>query len=119
MRDFISQRTGQRIGNGTRRVVFPKMSYLGQKPKLGLEMILHAKDNGVSFGWIGMDSFYGEQPWLRTEIAAEKLIYIADIPVNTIVWLDKPETGYQREKEITDAFQRKRGCLKVNRIRSR
>jgi len=38
-----------------------------------------ARDNGVPFGWIGMDSFYGEQPWLLNEINSEGMIYIADI----------------------------------------
>ena len=49
------------------------------KAELGLEMIIHARDNGVPFGWIGMDSFYGEQPWLLNEINSEGMIYIADI----------------------------------------
>ncbi|MEA1944897.1 MAG: transposase, partial [Euryarchaeota archaeon] len=61
-------------------------------------MIRSARDNGVPFGWVGVDSFYGEQPWLRNEIAAEGLIYIADIPVNTRVWLNKPETGIPERK---------------------
>ena len=68
------------------------------KAELGLEMVLHARDNGVPFGWIGMDSFYGEQPWLLNEIDSEGMIYIADIPVNTRVWLDKPETGVPARK---------------------
>nr|AAU82832.1 transposase, ISRSO17 family [uncultured archaeon GZfos1D1] len=68
------------------------------KAELALKMILHARDNGVPFGWIGMDSFYGEQPWLRNEIASEGMIYIADIPVNTRVWLNKPETGIPERK---------------------
>lgn len=49
------------------------------KAELGLEMIIHARDNGIPFGWIGMDSFYGEQPWLLNEINSEGMIYTADI----------------------------------------
>jgi hypothetical protein len=45
-----------------------------------------------------MDSFYGEQPWLRNEIDSKGMIYIADIPVNTRVWLNKPETGIPERK---------------------
>jgi SRSO17 transposase len=62
------------------------------------EMILRARDNDVPFGWIGMDSFYGEQPWLRNEIDSEGMIYITDIPVNTRVWLNKPEKGIPERK---------------------
>jgi SRSO17 transposase len=68
------------------------------KAELALEMIIHARDNGVPFGWIGMDSFYGEQSWLRDRIGAEGMIYIADIPVDTRVWLKKPETGIPERK---------------------
>ena len=56
-------------------------------------MILNACKNGVPFGWIGMDCFYGEQPWLREELDAEGLIFIADIPRDTRVWLSRPKTG--------------------------
>jgi len=55
------------------------------KAELALEMIRSARDNDVPFGWVGMDSFYGEQPWLLNEINSEEMTYIADIPVNTRV----------------------------------
>jgi len=63
-----------------------------------LEMIIHARDNGVPFGWVGMDSFNGEQPWIRNEIDSRGMIYIADIPVNTRFWFNKPETGILERK---------------------
>ena len=53
------------------------------KAELGLEMILDARDRGVQFAWIGMDCFYGEQPWLRDKIDSAGMIYIADIPCDT------------------------------------
>ncbi|VVB68790.1 DDE superfamily endonuclease [uncultured archaeon] len=56
-------------------------------------MILNARKNGVPFGWIGMDCFYGEQPWLREKLDAEGLTFIADIPRDTRVWLSQPKTG--------------------------
>jgi|LGVC01.1.fsa_nt_gb SRSO17 transposase len=68
------------------------------KAELGLEMIRSARDDGVPFGWVGMDSFYGEQPWLLNEIDSEEMTYIADIPVNTRVWLNKPKTGVPARK---------------------
>lgn len=63
------------------------------KAELGLEMILHARENGVPFGWIGMDCHFGEQPWLRDKIDSEGMVYIADVPCDTRVWLDLPNTG--------------------------
>lgn len=68
------------------------------KAELALEMILRARDNDVPFGWVGMDSFYGEQPWLRNEIDSKGMIYIADIPNDTRVWLNNPKTGIPERK---------------------
>lgn len=67
------------------------------KAELALEQILHARAN-IPFGWVGMDSFYGEQPWLRDRLDAEGLVYIADIPSDERVWLDSPKTGVPERK---------------------
>jgi SRSO17 transposase len=56
-------------------------------------MVLNACKNGVPFGWVGMDCFYGEQPWLRQELDARCLTFVADIPRDTRVWLSLPKTG--------------------------
>ena len=63
------------------------------KAELAKDMIIHARDNGVPFGWVGMDSFYGDLPWLRNELDAEGIIYIADIHRDTWVWLNLPKVG--------------------------
>jgi len=68
------------------------------KAEIALEMVLHARENGVIFSWVGMDSFYGEQTWLRNRLDAEGLIFIADIPSNTRVWLSLPKTGIPARK---------------------
>jgi SRSO17 transposase len=68
------------------------------KAELGLEMILDAKDRGVPFGWIGMDCFYGEQPWLLDKIDNGGMIYIADIPYDTRAWLTLPKTEIPKKK---------------------
>jgi SRSO17 transposase len=71
----------------------PKDVLFRTKAHIGLDMILNARKNGVPFGWVGMDCFYGEQPWLRQKLDAEGLIFIADIPRDTRVWLSQPKTG--------------------------
>ena len=68
------------------------------KAELGLEMILHARENNVPFGWVGMDSFYGRQSWLRDRIDSEGMVYIADLPSDTRVWVDLPKTGVPERK---------------------
>jgi len=71
----------------------PKDVRFKTKAQIGFEMILNAQKNGVPFAWIGMDCFYGEQPWLRNKLDEEGLIFIADIPRDTRVWLSQPKTG--------------------------
>ena len=76
----------------------PKDIRFKTKAQIGFEMVLRARKNGVPFGWIGMDCFYGEQPQLRNMLDAEELIFIADIPQDTRVWLSKPMTGVPERK---------------------
>jgi len=65
-----------------------------KKTELAWEMIYHAKKkNKVPFGWVGMDSLYGRDSWLRNKIDRNDMIYIADIPCNLGVWLKRPKTG--------------------------
>jgi SRSO17 transposase len=70
------------------------------KAELGLEMLLDAQNRGVPFAWAGMDCFYGEQPWLLDSIDNRKLTYIADVPSDTQVWLEKPKIEVPEKKGI-------------------
>jgi len=71
-----------------------------KKSELAWDMIYHAqKKNKVPFGWIGMDSLYGRDSVLRNKIDAQGLIYIADIPNNLGVWLERPKTGVPPRKK--------------------
>ena len=62
------------------------------KAQLGLEMIREAQKRGVPFGWVGMDCHYGQQQWLLAEIEGDGLVYRADTPCDTRVWLEPPKT---------------------------
>jgi SRSO17 transposase len=71
-----------------------------KKTELAWKMIHHAqKKNKMPFGWVGMDSLYGRDSWLRNKIATHGMIYIADIPCNLGVWLQRPKTGVPLRKE--------------------
>lgn len=70
-----------------------------KKTELAWEMIRHAKKKKIPFSWIGMDSLYGRDSWLRNKIDAQGLIYIADIPNNLGVWLERPKTGVPPRKK--------------------
>ena len=60
------------------------------KAELGLEMVRRAHANGLRFGFVSMDAHYGEQPWLRHALAAEGLIYMAEIPKTHRIFAREP-----------------------------
>ena len=97
----------------------PKEVQFRTKAQIGLDMILNARKNGVPFGWIGMDCFYGEQPWLREELDAEGLIFVADIPRDTRVWLSRPKTGIPERsgKRDVNLFAREFSMTSLRQLR--
>jgi len=62
------------------------------KAQLGLEMLNQAREHQVPYAWIGMDTHYGQQPWLLAALEEEGEVYIADVPCDTRVWLECPQT---------------------------
>jgi len=66
---------------------------LRTKAELGLEMILKARKRGIPFELVGMDAHYGEQPWLLTQLEGNDVVYVADIPCDSRVYLEYPEVG--------------------------
>jgi SRSO17 transposase len=68
------------------------------KAHLGLELIHKAQERDIPFAWIGMDSYYGQQEWLLADLETQDLLYIADIPCDTRVWLELPRTRIPARK---------------------
>jgi SRSO17 transposase len=63
------------------------------KLTLGLQRIRRAKANGLPFSVVGCDSLYGRDHQFRADVAAEGLLYMADVPVDTQVYLSRPVVG--------------------------
>jgi SRSO17 transposase len=82
------------INDGERRKKcgVPENIVFQTKAQLGLELIHKAQERNIPFGWIGMDSHYGQQPWLLDKLESQNLIYIADIPCDSRAWLKLPQT---------------------------
>jgi SRSO17 transposase len=76
-----------------RRWHIPAERTFQTKPELGLEMIRRAQANGVPFTVVGCDSVYGRDSQFRADLDAKGVIYMADIPVDTHVYLSKPVVG--------------------------
>ncbi|MFO7943297.1 MAG: IS701 family transposase [Anaerolineales bacterium] len=60
------------------------------KPALGLEMIKRAQKRGLPFETVSCDSLYGRDSQFRADLDQTGLTYMADIPENVQVYLEKP-----------------------------
>ena len=72
------------------------------KIQLAGELITQAVTHGVKFACVAFDSFYGRDSVLRRSLSGQGLIYCADVPVNTRVFIEKPLTE-NRPGKITPA----------------
>ena len=68
------------------------------KAEIALELMRGVQSNGVKFGWVGMDTFYGRQTSLLKAIDSDGIVYMADIPSDTRVWQNHPRVGIPERK---------------------
>lgn len=68
------------------------------KPELGWQMIQRTLANEVSFEAVLMDELYGRKAKLRQNLDQAGVEYYADVPANTLVYLDKPQFIYPKTK---------------------
>jgi SRSO17 transposase len=68
------------------------------KVEMGWEMIQHAQSQGLSFDAVACDDLYGGSMWLRDQMDGAGIVYMADIPCNTRVYLEKPVLGVPERK---------------------
>jgi len=61
------------------------------KPELGLKMILRAQKRGLPFEAVHCDALYGRNHRFRRGLREANLVYMAAVPCNTQVYLQKPE----------------------------
>lgn len=105
--DFAQER--QKLG-------IPAERQFATKPALGLRMIRRAKAQGLPFEAVACDALYGRDGQFRAELAGENVVYFADIPANTHVYLKRPQIGVP-EKSAT--MGRPKSKLQVlNAVRS-
>ncbi len=56
-------------------------------------MIQHAVANGLPFEAVACDDLYGRADWFRAKLAGAGLVYMADVPCTTQVYLTRPAFG--------------------------
>ena len=75
------------------RVGVPTERKFATKIELGWRMIQRVKANGLPFEAVACDDLYGRSGWLRQELDAAQILYMAEVPENTQVYLNKPDFG--------------------------
>jgi SRSO17 transposase len=76
----------------------PEIRTFQTKLELGWQMIQRAKANQTLFDAVVMDDLYGRNATLRQRLDQEGIEYYADVPANTVVYLDKPQIVYPKTK---------------------
>jgi len=75
------------------RLGIPADREFATKIELGWLMIERVASEGLPFEWVCCDTLYGRNYSLRRKIADAGLIYMADVPIDTQVYLEKPLVG--------------------------
>ena len=82
------------------------------KAQLALEMVGHARGQGVGHRWVGMDAGYGKEPWLLRALDQEGEIWVADvlIAINWSIWRTRarscPSGEARKEKRHRDRLHK-------------
>ncbi len=81
------------------RAGLPETRTFQTKVALGWEMIERAQAAGVPFDWFACDDLYGRANWFRAKLAAAGIVYVADVPNTTRVYLHRPTWGVPTPKK--------------------
>jgi SRSO17 transposase len=76
-----------------KRVGVPPERTFATKLALGWRMIERVQAQGLPFEAVACDELYGRSGWLRRQLDQAGVCYMAEIPANTQVYLQKPEWG--------------------------
>jgi SRSO17 transposase len=76
-----------------KRVGVPPERQFATKIELGWRMIQRVKANGLLFEAVACDDLYGRSRWLRHQLDQVNIVYMAEVPADTKVYLTKPNYG--------------------------
>jgi SRSO17 transposase len=80
------------------RLGIPKSLCFKTKVELAWELIEGVISRGLSFEIVGFDPLYGRSGWLRDKVRGAGRRYMAEVPVDTPVYLEKPLLGIPERK---------------------
>ena len=75
------------------RLGIPADRQFATKVELGWRLIQRALAHGLPFEAVACDDLYGRSTWLRRNLDQAGIVYLADVPANTQVYLSRPTVG--------------------------
>ena len=91
---FLPERwLGPELATERERLGIPAERTFKTKVTLGWEMIRRAQAEGLPFEAVACDELYGRSGWLRARLDEAKLVYLANVPADTRVYLAEPRLG--------------------------
>jgi SRSO17 transposase len=69
------------------------------RPQLAWEMIEAVRESGtLGFSWVTCDEAFGNNHEFLERLERAEIRYLADVPVSTLVWLERPQTQIPASK---------------------
>jgi SRSO17 transposase len=91
---FLPERWfGPELAGERERLGIPAERAFKTKLELGWAMIRRAGAEGFPFEAVACDELYGRSGWLRARLDEAKLVYLANVPADTRVYLAEPRLG--------------------------
>jgi SRSO17 transposase len=81
-----------------KQVGIPPEQKFETKIEKGWKMIQRVQAQGLPFEAVGCDDLYGRSTWFRDQLAGAGIVYMADVPRSTQVYLEKPVLGIPERK---------------------
>ncbi|HEY5156386.1 MAG TPA: IS701 family transposase [Anaerolineales bacterium] len=76
-----------------KRVGVPEKRRFATKIELGWRMIQRVQAHGLPFEAVACDALYGRSGWLRRQMDQAGILYMAEVPEDTHIYLTKPDFG--------------------------
>jgi SRSO17 transposase len=70
------------------------------KYDIAREQLAHAQVNGMHFGWVTADEWYGEKPLFIEGLEALNLRFVLEIPRNLMGWVYEPASADRSRGEV-------------------
>lgn len=92
---YLPKETWDADRSRCRKARIPDEVVFRTKIQMALEQTERAMANGIRFGWLTFDEFYGRSgPFLNT-LDQRGQNYVAEIPVDTMLWTKRPDILYK------------------------